>query len=91
MVLSNNKPAAGIVEINKDFSLNKLDSYYYVNYLLIHEISHILGFNTFTFKAFNLINSENVDGIIKYYINSQKVLQRAKLHYKGNRIRKSRR
>ena len=87
MVLTNNKPAAGIVEINKDFSLNKLDSYYYVNYLLIHEISHILGFNTFTFKAFNLINSENVDGIIKYYINSQKVLQRAKLHFNCENIK----
>ena len=87
LVLSNNKPVAGVVEINKDFSLNKLDSYYYSNYLLMHEISHILGFNTFTFKAFNLSYSKTVDGITKHYINSTKVLQKAKLHFNCENIK----
>ena len=53
----------------------------------MHEISHILGFNTFTFKAFNLSYSKTVDGITKHYINSTKVLQKAKLHFNCENIK----
>ena len=87
LILKNNKPVVGVVEINKDFSLDKIDSNYYINYLLMHEISHVLGFNSFTFNAFNLVYTEKIDESIKYYINSKKVLQRAKLHFNCENIK----
>ena len=76
-----NKPIGGIVQINPNFSLLKLDSDYYMKYLLIHEISHVLGFSKNYFKKLNLTYTEEVNGINITYINSPKVLQKARQHF----------
>ena len=84
---SNSRPVAGVVEINPNFSLIKIDSDYYIKYLLMHEISHILGFSSSFFKLLNLIYTENKNGVIKNYINSPTVLKKAKLHFNCDKIK----
>ena len=82
-----NKPVAGVVEINQYFSLNKVDSEYYMKYLLLHEISHILGFNSELFRRLNLLYTERENGEIKTYINSKRVIEMAKLHFNCENIK----
>ena len=84
---SNNRPIAGVVEVNPDFSLSKIDSDYYIKYLLMHEISHVLGFGFSFFQELNFIYTENKDGVIKNYLNSPKVVKRAKLHFNCENIK----
>ena len=52
----NNQPIAGIIEISRNFSLSMLDSEYYMKYILIHEISHVLGFSVDFFKDLGFLS-----------------------------------
>ena len=83
----NQRPCVGVVEINSDFSLKKRDSVYYIKYLLLHEISHILGFNPIIFEELNFIYTEVKNGITKIYLNSPKVIQKAKMHFNCENIK----
>ena len=87
IVTPDNRPAAGVVEINQEFSLSKLDSNYYIKYILLHELSHVLGFSSSFFKMFNYIYTENKNGVKKSFLNSPKVVKRAKLHFNCNNIK----
>ena len=81
ILTGNSRPIAGVVQINPNFSLSKYDSDYYMKYLLIHEISHVLGFNKNYFIKLNLAYNEEKNGINITYINSPKVLQKARQHF----------
>ena len=77
----NKRPIIGIVEINSHFSLTKIDSDYYMKYLLLHELSHILGFSYYLFEELNFIHIERENDNIKTYLNSTLVIQKAKMHF----------
>ena len=78
---NSNRPLAGIVLINKDLMTNKYDYNYYMKNLLFHELTHVLGFHPSYFKILGLTHSETIDGEKYTYINSKKVLERAKIHF----------
>ena len=84
---SNNRPVAGVVEINPHFSLDKQDTAYYMKFLLLHELSHVLGFSSTFFSLLGLLKTEKINGVTKNYISSPKVLQRAQLHFNCNNIK----
>ena len=81
------KPMVGIVEISPYFTLNKFDISYHMKYLLLHEITHILGFSATIFKHLNIIYVERKNGITKEYINSTKVIEKAKIHFNCKNIK----
>ena len=87
LTTSDNRPSAGVVEINQEFSLSKLDSNYHIKYTLLHELSHVLGFSSTFFELFNFIYTENKNGITKNFLNSPKAVKRAKLHFNCNNIK----
>ena len=76
ILTGNSRPIAGVLQINPNFSLSKYDSDYYMKYLLIHEISHFLGFNKNYFIKLNLAFTEEKNGINITYINSQKYFKK---------------
>ena len=87
LTINNNKPIVGIVEINKNLSLEKTNFKYYMKTLLFHEFSHVLAFHPKLFKILNLTTTENIDGQQYTYINSPKVLEKAKLHFGCDNIK----
>ena len=70
-----------------NFSLYQIDANYSMKYLLLHEISHILGFSRFVFQNLNFIYSETVNGEEIFYINSTKVIEKAKIHFNCENIK----
>jgi len=85
--LKNHKPIAGIIEINKNLSLEKTNFKYYMKNLLFHELSHVLAFHPYFFTNLNLISTKNIDGQQYTYINSPKVIEKAKLHFGCDNIK----
>ena len=82
IIASNNyKPMGGVVLINKNLSFQKYDSIFYMKNLLFHELTHVLGFHPIFFEYLNLIYSETINNEKYYYINSPKVLEKAKIHF----------
>ena len=58
-----------------------------MKFLLLHELSHVLGFSSSFFKTLGLLKTERKSGVIKNYINSPKVLQKAIIHFNCNNIK----
>ena len=78
------RPMAGIVLINRHLSLNKRNDFnYYMKNLLLHELTHVLGFHPIFFNNLNLIYTETSNT----YINSPKALEKAKIHFGCNNIK----
>ena len=75
------RPMAGVVLINKDLSLSKYDFKPYMKNLLFHEITHVLGFHPMIFEAKKLYYKEKIDNEEQIFINSPKVLEKAKIHF----------
>ena len=87
MSLTNERPLAGVVEINPKLIFNKRDSSYYMKYLLLHELSHVLGFSSGFFEEKNMIKTEVVNGIKKTYLSSEKVLEKARIHFNCQNVK----
>ena len=87
MALTNEKPLAGVVEINPDLSFDKKDSINYMKYLLLHELSHVLGFSSSFFEEKKMIKTERVNGVKKILLNSEKVLEKARIHFNCENIK----
>ena len=81
LVLNNNKPVGGVVGLSRYISMNKEDSESFYEKLLLHELSHALGFHPYFFQYLNLMKTEIFDGYNISYINSPKVLEKAKIHF----------
>ena len=58
-----------------------------MKYLLLHEITHILGFSATIFKHLNVKYIERKNGITTEYINSTKVIEKAKIHFNCKNIK----
>ena len=87
LAFENSRPAVGVVEINPDFSLTKNDTTYYMKYILLHEISHILGFSSLYFEELGMIYTETKKRERKSYLRSPKLIERAKLHFNCKNIK----
>ena len=86
---SKNRPFIGMVNINKnvDYSLDK--SREYLESIILHEFTHILGFtNNFFENHFHNVYWElDTYGVNRTYINSSKVLEIAKKYYNCDDIK----
>ena len=86
---TNGQPLVGTVNINRDVDYSKLNSLRYLEGILVHEFTHILGFsNSFFGKYFsNYYKAKDNDGVERYYINSKNVLSVAKKYFNCNSIK----
>ena len=77
------QPIVGIVNINTNINFSKINSQEYFQSIIIHEFTHILGFNSYYFYNYihNIFYRKDEIGNYKYFINSTKVLEVAKKYY----------
>ena len=77
------QPLVGVVNINTKVNYSKINSKEYFESIIIHEFTHILGFSNYFFtQIFDITFSrEDEKGIMRYFINSPKVLEVAKNYY----------
>ena len=76
------KPIVGVVNINTKVDYSKINSKEYFQSIILHEFTHILGFLDDFFIEKNIIfNKTDEYDIVRYYINSPKVLAVAKKYF----------
>ena len=82
------QPIFGLVDINKDIDYSLPHSKEYFESIILHEFTHILGFDLYFFKYYfnNLLIQKDKYGIERYYINSTKVVNTAKKYFNCNNI-----
>ena len=79
----NGQPIVGLVKINPKIDYSKGKSKEYFQAIILHEFTHILGFNNNYFSKYfhNILTQPDKYGIIRNYINSTKVIQIAKKYF----------
>ena len=77
------QPLIGLVNINANVNYSKINSKEYFQSIVIHELTHILGFlsSYFTKYYHNIFNRTDENGIMRFYINSSKVLEVSKKYF----------
>ena len=76
------KPIVGVVNINTKVNYSKINSKEYFQSIILHEFTHILGFLNDMFYYKNMIFKKTDEyDIVRYYINSTKVLAVAKKYF----------
>ena len=82
------QPIAGLVNINPQFEFSKKGIEEYLTSILVHELTHVLGFGEYFFGNFHF-NSTKIDekyGIKKSYLRSPKLINVAKKYFNCNDI-----
>jgi hypothetical protein len=76
-------PYDGYVNINKDLNYSEFQTKEYFESIILHEFTHILGFSNYFFFNIFKIGTSHIDkhNILRYYINSTKVLNVAKKYF----------
>jgi hypothetical protein len=79
----NGQPLTGVITINKDIDYSKNNSLRFFTTVILHEMTHVLGFSNYFFEKYfhNIIKKNDTDNITRTYINSTKVLQVAKKYF----------
>ena len=74
---NNGRPLAGIISLNKDTDYRKENSFEYLNSVIIHELTHVLGFIDYFFQNHfnNIFQGTDNNGFSRYYLNSPKLLE----------------
>ena len=77
------QPLIGVIAINKDIDYSKNNSLRYFTTIILHEMTHVLGFSNDFFEKFfhNTIQKVDSDNITRTYINSSKVLEVARKYF----------
>ena len=66
----NQRPIIGIININRKIDYTVQNSRYFFESTVIHEVTHVLGFNIIYFKDLNMIYTrKDRYGIERYYLN----------------------
>ena len=86
LFLESLRPLGGIVQLNKNLVSDKRDSQKFIEMLLMHELSHVLGFHPVFFEKLNLMTYKEEDGTKYAYINSPKALEKARIHFNCYKI-----
>ena len=89
MTTRNYRPLMGVTSINIKNNFDKKNSQEFLRTTLLHELTHILGFNEYYFQdIFHFVFSETDKyGINRTYINSPKVIEVSKKYYNCNELK----
>ena len=83
------QPSVGIIFINKDINITKKNSLRCFESIVVHELTHILGFSKFIFNKYfgnYFFNKTDSDGLNRPYVRTPKVLETAKKYFNCNDI-----
>ena len=81
-------PLIGLAIINKDANYAKIKSKEYFESIIIHQMTHFLGFDNFFFTDFfnNIFSKKDKYGILRFYINSTRVVDTARKYFNCSQI-----
>jgi len=81
-------PLIGVAILNKDANFTKIKSKEYFESIIIHQITHFLGFSEYYFRNFfkNVFSKEDKYGILRFYINSTRVVNIARKYFNCSQI-----
>mgnify|MGYP002623949311 FL=1 len=89
---STNRPIIAVIYFKFEFmQTNEQNKKFYIEYLLLHQFTHILGFYNESFPYFpggknNVVKMSNKRGINRAYIITPTVVQKAKEYFKCDSI-----
>jgi len=75
------QPKMGIIKINPNLDFSQQNSEKFLELLFLHEMSHILIFHPSIFIDKEMTTSKVINNEVVYYINTPKVVEKAKLHF----------
>ena len=82
---NNNRPIMGGVMLGNHYQFSKTNSVRFLAMLLLHEISHVLGFNEYLFQYFigikNPTKTVMINGIERTLLRTPKVVEYARGHF----------
>ena len=83
-----NRPILGIVELNTAIDTFTKNHIIFISNLLLHEISHVLAFNSDLFPYFNklpnlqqAVSDIEINGIKRQFLSTPKVVEKANQHF----------
>jgi len=87
--IDTSQPIVGTISINREVDYSKVNSFRYLESILIHEFTHVLGFLNYFFKdVYNYFYTEiGSDGVERGFVNSTKLLTIAKKYYNCDDIK----
>lgn len=85
------RPIAGFVYLGQSYDFSKTNAEYYLEMLLLHEITHILVFSENLFKYFPdaikpVTETVTINGVSRTRLTTPKVVAAAKKHYNCNTL-----
>ena len=82
------QPLLGLININRDVDYSKVNSLRLFELILLHEMTHVLGFTIYFCKTYfhNVLEKNDNYGIKRSYMNSTKVVEVAKKYFNCNTI-----
>ena len=82
------QPLLGVININRETDYTKNNSLRYFEGIIIHELTHVLGFMRFFFEKYfhNYFTKKDKYGIKRAYINSTRVVDVAKKYFNCNEV-----
>ena len=87
---SNNRPIAGVVLLRSSYDFNQTNAQSFLIMLLLHEITHVLGFSSSLFEYFqtypSLIKTKTVNGLKRTLFTGPNVIKQAKRHFNCDNI-----
>jgi len=88
--LLNYRPIIGVVLLGNHYDFNKTNSQSFLIMLLLHEITHVLGFSGNLFYYFQtnstLIKTKEINGIQRTLFTGTNVIKQAKRHFNCDNI-----
>ena len=85
-----NRPVCGGILLGKHYNFNKINAQPYLIMLLLHEITHVLGFSSPLFEYFktypSLIKTKTVNGLKRTLFTGPNVIKQAKRHFNCDNI-----
>ena len=81
----NNRPICGGILLGKHYNFTKTNAQPYLIMLLLHEITHVLGFSSSFFEYFqsysSLLKNKTVNGLKRTLFTGPNVIKQAKRHF----------
>ena len=86
----NYRPIIGVVLLGNHYNFNKINSQSFLIMLLLHEITHVLGFSEYLYNYFQtnstLTITKEINGIQRTLFTGENVIKQAKRHFNCDNI-----
>ena len=84
------RPVCGGILLGTHYDFNETNSHSYLIMLLLHEITHVLGFSEYLYDYFQtnstLIKTKEINGIKRTLFTGENVIKQAKRHFNCDNI-----